>query len=379
MKRGILALEDNGAEEVVIDPVEMTEERIDADQVEMQDEVQQIEHAGDSVDEAQGMAEAIDSMASTVEQSVEAGEGVAQPTAEVIEAAMEHFYVRLGVKKKQLPAMESFEKDRLASSKLALEHLTVLRDKIDQRLSVAQEGIMERIGNAFKRAFTSNKKMLKAVSQLHPTDLGDERSLGSPAWGRVFAMTGKHPVKGADIARLLHEYNAASNGELAKAVDKAAQGLHKIKAELGRSTFIANDDAVAEIGRIGADVAAAFEKITHKFAAGSKGGKNDVEIISCDKGTFNKIVEEMRTITTDSDLDKAIRLYNSAASDIFQEGTDARPSLRLAGSLAADVRAAKREVTHISQLINRAIPEVLNYTSSLVHGAYKYLTVSCKR
>lgn len=393
MKRGILALEDADLS-ADIPAEELTEERIDAEHVELQDEFAQTEQAGDEIAEARGMADTIDAMANTVEESVTPTEaipepqGLPQPAAEVVEAALEHFCQRLGVTKKIVPAMESFEKDRLASSKIALENLNTLRDAIDKRLAVAQEGILERIGNAFSRAFTSNKKMLAAVSKLHSSEVGDERSLGEPAWARVFGVVGKSPVKGSDVAALMGAV-AKSSAKLAKAIDGAATHLERIRGELDRKLVGSADGAVEAIEKHGESIMDLLRDSTKEMAVDVHRGKSDVEIMSCDKGSFDKIVKLMGGREEEMELDRAWSRFNRAygALDATNEhagsGTLGGAMVALAMMASADRRATQRVLSKIrgeaGEEAFEAARTLGQYATACRHGAYKYLAASCAK
>lgn len=384
MKHAILALEDIADGDTVanIDPAQLTEEHIDAAMVEQQAELAELHGEADEVKEAQGMADTIESMAHVAEQAIQSEEGLAQPTAEVMEAAMEHFYVRLGIKRKAFPALESFEKDRLASTKITLEHLRDLQARIDKNLTIAQEGLFARIGNAFSRAFTSSKKISKALSAMNASELAEPHDLGSPAWARVFGgISGKKSINSSDIATVFAEIHGLAD-DLAKHYNRAAVKIDGMHKQLQRSTFGAAEGAVEAIQKLGDELLREVEQATRKVPERAISSKKDTQVLSCDKANFSRIVKEAKDYTDFEGLSKAYSKYYTALGDIGLTRTGdnrADMAIHLVSLSNADRRAVNEVLKKLNRIDEASVEKVLAYEWACVHGAYKYLLASKKK
>ncbi len=378
MKQGVLqiALEEAELQQeaalAAIPEDQLNESHIDGETVAISSEIDGVAAAIDQKDETVSIDTSVAEMVDVVQDEVNNGHGLTQPMAQVVESALEHYGKRLGFKRRVIPAMESFEKDRLAASKLTLENLKDLRERLQPQLVLANEGIFERFANLASRVFTSSSKMLGAVIRLKPEQLGDVRSLGVPAWGRVFALAGKSPVAGPDIAKLLDLYVRTQEGPLVQVVNEATTALARIMGELKRSTFIADDDATNEIVRIAERVATQLEKL--RVPQVGNGGKADVEVTSCDKASFGAIVQGMRKVAQGGSLDKAVERFHEQVWSLW-----GHKHFRVAGNMAADIRAANEAMERIGELLDDVVPDIYTYQLALEHGAYKYLTISCKQ
>lgn len=374
-KNKLLALENEERTEPLEVGEPLSEAQVDDAHAELMSDIAETGERVDQVGESTGISDTIDSIADSVEKTIDEGPALTDAGLEIVNASMEHFYVRLGVTKDAVPALESFDTTRPASVKVAVEQMRRLSNRARRQINVAQEGIVERIGNALARAFSNESQMVKAAVQLKPDQLGEERSLGLPAWGRVFALSGKNPVNGAAVASLVTQFATHAgeqDSELIKALNEAAASAGKILKEFERSNFIANDDAVSEINRIGEKTVAELRKVAASIPQNLKGEKRDIEIVSCDKASMAKIVQGMRAIPHADALEKAYSRYAEAVPEAVYH-------MRIAGNHAADVKAYEKALGEIDKAISQTMPELLRYRSALMHGAYKYLLVSCKK
>jgi hypothetical protein len=381
MKRPHLALEELGEEtpeteearletEVAAIPEEeVTEERVDADTVAVQDGIDQARGEADAIDEAEGMAEAIDTMADTVEQVTgEGGEGVTPETAQVIEAAMEHFYTRLGINRsRKLPAMESFEKDRLGSSKAALEELRALHARIDKNLTVAQEGFVDRFVNGLSRVFTTNSKMYKVSKALNASNLKEVHELGAPAWARIFSASGKAHVNAADVIHVFEGYLNLANGDVMKLLDETVRALRTVKLEQGRAVFSSADGAIDTINKLKVDLEGKIKKINTRLPDAAL-NKKDVTISSCDKGSFDKIAKLIQRSASDR---RMVTAFQKTFDQIYSLSEDNPYGVTKEG------RAVRSLLIGVASDLNELALGIAHGQIACTHGAYKYLKASC--
>lgn len=376
--RGILALEGDAPNN---EPV--SEERIDAEAGEQQAELTSIGSEVDQAAESAGMGEAIDTMSDTVAKSVDAGTGLGDETAQVVEAALEHFCTRLGVGRKMIPAMESFEHDRLGQSKIALENLRDLSTRISKNLAVAQEGILDRIGNAFSRAFTSLEQIRTAVRKLKADQLIEERDLGTPAWGRVFGgITGKSSITGSDIAKVMTDVEKNSD-QLAVAIDKAASKLEAIRQQLDRKTFGAADGAAEAIHDIGQELNKILTDGTRGVPDDLINDKSYASVMSCDKSSFSKITAVINDARRTTVLEKAWERYHNAMQAVQDVSRTGNVYVDLAIKAASNAQTDRRATNTVLNSLNNdafeAATTLLEYRFACMHGAYKYLLASTRK
>ena len=375
MKRGIMALEDN---EETSTPEEQA--RVDAELAtnvaENGAEAEGITNDADRIAEAQSIGEAVDTMTDTTEAAVESGEGLSEETAQTVEAAMEHFRTRLGYSKKVVPSLEGFKDKttRLEQSKLALENLKALQAGLDKNLSIAQEGFFARVKNAFERWSTSDYEILKKIEAFKSAAAGEEKEIDDPAWGRVFANSGKTELTASDIATLLN-HMLTQRKKAIPHIRKFNDLLRKAKNELDKSMFIAKDESVAEIDRIGEDFAGLKEEFQKDFQTSSKA--DNVKVKTANQSDIKKIADLVSKMVNDHEWNTTITNFveNAQEADFvnFKNG-----NTRLIRVVAADLRAYRRVIDDSARTIYSGISDISSATNKAYYGAYKYLQASIK-
>lgn len=370
------------------DPAQLSEERVQAQMVEQQEQLTEIHEDIGRVEEARGIEVAVDSASQVVEAAVDSGEGLAQPTAQVLEAAMEHFYTRLGVShSRRLPALEAYEQDRLASSKETLEHLQSLQGRIQKNVSVAQEGIFARIGNAFSRMTTTENEMLRGIARLNAGDMRPPMSLGTPAWGRVFAISGKHQVDSGDVVKVMTSV-AKDNAALSKLLNSTSHHLEQVASELSRKTFGSAEGAVEAIEKHGEEMMEEIRRAANHVTSELRREKDDIEVVSCDKAHFGQIVRLMNERESEREMDRAWTRFSEAFTELNVvnrlAGSGTVGATVALGMLAsADRRAVQRILSRLREGVADEVQDLalklMKFDMAAMHGTYKYLQASARR
>lgn len=364
-----------------IDPAQLTEEQIDASMVQEQEHLAEIHGEVANVEEARSIGDAIAKSADVVQAAVDAEEGMTPSEAQLLDAAMEHFYTRLGVTvSRRMPAMESFKEDRLESSKLALEHLRDLQERIGKNLKVAQEGIFDRIGNAIARAFTSNKKMAKVVGGLSADQLGEVRSLGQPAWGRCFARTGHGQVSGVQVASLIGQVNSTLNGDMADVINKAAQGFSHLADEFARAERSGRfSEAAEKMYLIGHEVAEQCKRFSELSPDVVRHPDAYVEVLSCDHGSFRHIVEGVQNAAKESLVEKADQRLETAYNELLRAVAYDDEDEGGHSSHGGHYHAAISQADRILNILGSTTMDLYILQGLVIHGGYKYLLASTRQ
>ena len=376
MRKGIMSLE--GLEEPV-DLPEVTEAEIEIDVAKNDAEAAEIENDADRIEETESIGEAVDTMTEQVEAAVESGEGMSEETARAVDTALEHFKARLGYSKEILPSMESFKSadSRLAQTKVALENLKVLQAGLNKNLAISQEGLGARLKNVIERLATSDKKILSKVQTMKDMPAIESKKIEDPAWGRVFARSGKNELSGADIVKAYADMSSSSDRNKLKEILTKTQSIFtKVGDQLSRSTFIANDDAVKEITKLSEEADKLISEYKEFFDR-NFGKEGSVNVTTATTAEVKKLASEVIATLQDDALNKAWVDYETAAyrtyDDYFENG-----KWRLIGQFAADFRAFRRLIdSHMAKVVD-CIHTYRSVENKAAYSAYKYLEASTK-
>ena len=388
MAKGIIAFEEEAL------PTAPTEEnQIDAEAAANEAQTA-VDNAGiaedkDRISEAVGVQDAVSKIATQVDNSITAGTGISDQTAAILEVSVEHFCKRLGYSKQVVPSMEGFKDavGRLEQSRIALENLQELNAKLTKNISIAQEGFFARIGNAFVRLFTTTNKMLRTLEASRNLVASEEHLIKDPAWGRIFFSTKKFSLTGEDVISLMEDINDLNHNRIIPLTKRITELFSEAIAQVNRSTYIANDDAVRKINLMINDSYALRKEVEEMVTV--EVVEESIDVLSASTDQIHRLCD----IATRSihDNQKSYQFYEllDKVDDSYYQIEKNRESRLLTiftkheknpnGSDAADIVAYHRmlEAGAIAAVdLLRALNEA---EYKIAYGAYKYIKASIQK
>lgn len=387
-RKGIMSLEGLEAEvpETEVPEVEETTEAVadhdpealvENELIELEVAEDDIEEIEEAIDEGEAVAVTVDGIAEQLElTAAEGGEGVSEPVAEALAAATEHFQSRLGYTGKPvMPAMESFSANRLDATKLAIEQHKQLSAGIHKSLEVAQEGLLDRIKNKWAMIFSTEEKLTARLAEVSKTyDAGTVKTepLVNPAWGKALNHEGKAEITPADIMADLAKFQTQFSGDgVATTLEMVAHGINGVTTAIGKSSFIANDAAVAEINKGHLAIMNLIAAAEKEFEVTAK-GKTNATFTPVDAATKKKMVTALQDVLANKKLDAALDKLDTALMGWYHADANA---LRLAGDAADDLAAASAAVKSADDLYSKATA-LASRQLNLCHGVISYIADS---
>ena len=150
-------------------PVVEVPAEVEAGAAEVTEEAGDIGDLNEAIDSTVTDLETLEEVRDVLSDSVEAGEGVSEPTAAVTEIAVESICARLGLHgKKLMPAMESFgsKNSRLAATRVAVESITETIKAVWQKLMTWIKTMWEKVKAFFVKLFDQNLRLEKAATAM---------------------------------------------------------------------------------------------------------------------------------------------------------------------------------------------------------------------
>lgn len=375
MKKAIMALEElnDDVTPPVEEPVEVaSDEAVEADAEAGLREGAEIDADVDQVEEAEG----IDAVLDTYEDTLEAPEALPEQTVDAVEVAVEHFCTRLGYAKKVVPAFEGFAGSPLDRQKEALANIQALRTQLHRNITIAQEGLMARLGNALQRAFTSMDSLDKKLGAV----MGEIKSKGTKetgfedaAWGRIFAASGKHQVGAADVERVLSHYTQEYRSKIISALKEGAELCDSMESALQKSWLVAKDTEVSKIKAMREQAAGLADKLGDYKHAGSR--KAEVNMSALSANDAQKLGAAAQHVLQDKELRDAAatfkKRYEHLVDRFFKEA-----NLRLVGDHASDVKAVRSVFDSGMGFVTNMLYDYNKALFQMVYGVYKYLNAA---
>ncbi len=371
MRKGIMSLED--LDESV--DLEVADGELDLANAEGETEASELASDSDQIDETESIADSVDSLTDQVEARVGDGTGISEDTAAALEVAVEHFKLRLGYSKKIVPAMEGFKDatSRLDKTKVTLENLKELQAGLNKSLAVAQEGLGERFVNAIKRAFTNDDKIRSSMNKVKTKAAIEPKDFKDPAWGRVFALGGKHELTGADVLKHLKEIKKF-RGTLIPMIKELNEIIRKATNEVDKSRFIAKDEAVEELNKLTEEGVKIKERYDSEFAVNFN-KEASVNIKSATDSEIKQIADTVIDLVNDSEFTKVVADLNEVVGTANVK-LWTNQNTRIMAVMAADIKAFHRLLEGSVTKMYRLVAYTTHIDWKASYSAYKYVEAS---
>lgn len=171
--------------------------------------------------------------AASVGETLQQIEEAATPE-EALEIAKEHLLTSIGYSKSY--SLESFQTD------------------LESQLSIAQEGFFGRIGNAFKRAFTSDIKLVEKLENglRNLKEKGSKENLiVDPAWSKYLIAKSSKDINARDVVTFFNSIDfSKSEEEIVQVLNKIADVYNDMATQISKNTFTTSDSSIEELNRI---------------------------------------------------------------------------------------------------------------------------------
>ena len=165
--RGLVAaMESEGENNTPVEEV-MAADSAETSLVEAADAGAAVDAEVTQIESAQADSETLGDIADTLEASEETG-GVDPVAAELAEVAIESIYNRLGITRKEKPALEAFadKKTRITATRIAVEDIKATMKKIWDAIVAAFMRVADWLKNFFAAIMDSNEKLAQRADAL---------------------------------------------------------------------------------------------------------------------------------------------------------------------------------------------------------------------
>lgn len=376
--KSMMALEDLGEDTGMTSEELLTvDAAIDAEHAETVAELTEIGNDADRVQETESIATAVRTSADALGEDIAREEPLTEGGVRQIEAAMEHYRLRTGYAKAVVPSLEGFgPTTAMATTKQVHQNLQTLHASLEQGLSVAQEGVFSRIGNAVERMFTSNDKIVRtlpaAIAELKQFG-GKSDLLKDVAWARIFRTRG--PVVSASDAHALVAEMKKFHHDSVEVMNKFEAILREAQRALSSSRFIAKDE---EVQRIKSLTAEANELLAQTRDSTQRYIKGKVDVHPLTVADAESLSHDVTALIEDRTYMRAVEKFDEAVSSAdFRTWLEAQT--RVMGYMAADIRAYVSLLETGLRPVYWLLAEVGNAEHLITYGVYKWINKSANK
>ena len=356
-------------------PMDMIEIE-DANAVAVNDE-QQTQVMADSIDDAQLAVDTLGETEAMLEGKIEDDEPISHEAALAIESMLASYSALTGYQRKgvKVPGMESYAQAGLVTTQELLRDVKKMRGDLSKAVAVAQEGFIARVGNAFKRLFTTQKKIYATIDanieKLHANGSRSD-TLKDVPWGRVFANHGR-TIDGAMVLSTIKNLEKAHR-EMTRHIEAAARMMLDVAARINNPKYILASDSktVDELKRIraeGIDLLDLLSKIipTHMQAA------VDARPLSYEQA--KALWAAIKNLHSDADFYAASRKCADAWFTVSQQ-LHYQMNNRIGGAFHSDIREANTITYTAFGPISQLLRGLESAEWKIFYGVHRYISAS---
>lgn len=273
-------------------------------------------------------------------------------------------------------AMESFSNGKAGNKEALVKQLRIAAESLDKGVSVAQEGIIDRIKNKFSLLFTTNKKLkkgLQEVSSKYDSAGAKTETIKDPAFARVLNPKGEAQITGSSVIVLAGEISKmVKDPVIEKVVVRLSNILDKVTVALNKSTFIADDNEVKKINDLFDEVEDMYSEVREKITVdGKKESADAVPLESNDKKKVTAIVEDLLDTGAYDKIEGELNKSWYGFINVYLE----KQRTRFIGFNAADMRAASELINKAGAVMGR-IEKLMSIRFEVAHACVKYIKAS---
>jgi hypothetical protein len=286
---------------------------------------------------------------------------------EKLEIATEHILNMVGLKQKNI-SLENFNQ------------------KLDSKLSIAQEGVIDTIGKYFVDMITTDKSLLKKLEEA--VSLSKEKGLKADEFAsnlsirRTFSARGITKIDGDHAIKVLQSY-VKINKEIQKELGKIKAMDDAVAASLKESVFIAKDEHITKVDNLKREMATIASDIEKLSYSGDLAGQGKATVVPLNKNEVSKIsnlVKDLLVIEKNG-------LFNGHSGSLTNTSFSTflsnfrllfEQNIRLGGIFAGDVRRATVFKQELSEALRLAAGANVNVISAAA-SAISYIESSTKK
>ncbi len=319
-----------------------------------------------AIDEAQDASQAVQDVAENLEKQ----EQVSQDAVQVAQEMLGYLTKRTGLKAKgAVAAMESFKSGDAAKKAHLVAELRLASEGFQEQVSIAQEGVLDKIANKLSLIVTSNKglaKELDKVSSAYDAGTPREEALEDPAFASVLNPENKESLGAQDIVKFAAEVEKRiTDPKIMDALNKVNSALEE--ASRAKTGYFSIKDA--DLNMINKQIAAmtqVFDDLSSDAGPGRGSVKTSVDPL--DKSSKETLVKNVEALLSVQEIQDAMKQVKKTSTKMLIK------SGPVTGGDAA--QEARRTAVRAAYSIHRIIGQLMKLRFEVAHACVKYIKAS---
>lgn len=317
-----------------------------------------------AIDEAQDASQAVQDVAENLEKQ----EQVSQDAVQVAQEMLGYLTKRTGLKARgAVAAMESFKSGDAAKKAHLVAELKLASEGFQEQVSIAQEGVLDKIANKLSLILTSNKslaKELEKVSEAYEVGTPREEALEDPAFASVLNPENKESLSAQDIVKFAAEVEKRiTDPKIMEALNKVTAALDEAKNTKG-NIFSIKDTDLNLINKQISGLTQVFDDLSADATPGR--GTVKVTVSPLDKSSKDALVKNVQALLSVQEVESALKQIKKTSMKIVTGSNRG-------GQAGAE---ARKTVARSAYSIYRIVGQLMKLRFEVAHACVKYIKAS---
>lgn len=349
-------------------------------------EVLEINQAQTETDAAQAVIdesrEISDSLGSTTDR-IEQMQTVPQEAIQVAQEQIKYCIKRTGLNMAGVSASMENHKDKAA----IVRELRLAKESLDKSISIAQEGLWDKIKNKVDRVFTTRKSLAKQIPVVSSNydSKGQKEGVLTEKYLSVYLNPeNKTEASSADVVKILEQLNKIYNGdEVIKILDKMVTIADGVVDTLAKHNSNPAGGELSKLASMSDEIEASLKQFNDILQTNKPSKASEASLATCSPEDKNKIITLCTRILSDKEADRKFDVLWEKAEKLY-DALKMEEVYSYRGDYVADkptdgANAVADEVQLKLEKAFRAYDGLFTITFNVVHSAVRYIEMSTNK
>lgn len=328
------------------------------------------------IDESKDLSDSLGSTTDTIDQMQTVPDAVVQ----VAQEQLKHCIKRTGLNMSSVNAAMENKKGK----EEIVKNLRMAKESLDKSISIAQEGLWDKIKNKFDRVFTSRKSLAKQmdVASRNYDSKGQKEGVLTEKYLSVYLNTdNKAEATGDDAIKVLQVLDKLYNGEdVIRTLDKMIEISNNVIDTVAKHNANPSGDELSKVVALANEVRDTKNKIDDLFSQNKVSRGGEASLTTCTPGQKNEIIRLSKNILSDNAVERKMKVLLDKIDKMYAV-TETVYITDIEGRVV-DQRV-KDSVNSVSADSYELVWDVVEITGSMetmifnvVHSAVRYIELS---
>lgn len=354
-------------------------ENLDLQALELNQAQADVDATSDVIDESKDLSESLGATTDTIDEM----QTVPDAVVKLAQEQLKHCIKRTGL---NMSGVNATMENRKGKEEI-VKNLRMAKESLDKSISIAQEGLWDKIKNKFDRVFTSRKSLAKQIDTVSKTydAKGQKEGVLKEKYLSVYLNPDNKPeATGDDAIKVLQALDRLYNGEdVINTLDKIIAISNNVIDTVAKHNANPSGDELSKVVALANEVRDTKNKIDDIFSQNKVSRGGEASLVTCGPGQKEQIIKLCKNILSDSAVERKMKILLDKIDKMY--GVTETVYITDYEGRVVDQRV-KDSVNSVSADSYELVWDVVEITGSMetmifnvVHSAVRYIELSTNK